>query len=220
MLPLTPSSPINNNNNSNNNNSNNNLWSEFMLFLRQNRIVELGIAFVCGRAFNFLLKSLVNDVLVGPMGMLIVGDRLVNRFLILKSPPSPTPLTPLTTPRNTKYRTLEDAQRAGAVTLNYGKFGQNLINFLVVCLSLFLFHRLLRRIFPNPPPPSTPSTASSSSSTTSTTATAIDETVGRAKRPTSAGLKRCMYCYEMVNDCAIKCRYCHSSLSARIQTTR
>jgi hypothetical protein len=46
---------------------------EFRRFIIQNKIVELGVAFVVGRSYNYLVKSFINDILVGPVGLLIVG---------------------------------------------------------------------------------------------------------------------------------------------------
>jgi hypothetical protein len=50
-------------------------WKDFQHFMIGNRIIEMGIAFVVGRSFNYLVKSFVNDLLVGPVGLLIVGTR-------------------------------------------------------------------------------------------------------------------------------------------------
>lgn len=109
---------------------------DFRRFMADNRIVEIGIAFVVGRAFNFLVKSFINDVLVGPVGLMIVGDRLVNRFVVLK-PGKQGRDYPQQTESTLLYETLDQAQLDGAVTLNYGKFFQNAINFVFVGMSLF-----------------------------------------------------------------------------------
>ena len=106
-------------------------WGEFRQFLLENRIFELGITLVMGRAFNFLVKSLVNDMLVGPVGMLLVGDRLQNRFLVIKQGTTVDRL----------YKSIAIAADDGAVTLNYGKFTQNFINFLFVGSTLFAMHK-------------------------------------------------------------------------------
>ncbi|KAJ3071429.1 hypothetical protein HDU98_005358, partial [Podochytrium sp. JEL0797] len=94
-------------------------WQEFKLFVVQTKILESGVGVVIGRAFQDCIKSFVNDLL-----------------LILKQGRT-----------KKKYKTIEEAAFDGAITVNYGRFSHNVVNFLVVGLSVYYVLKGLKAFF-------------------------------------------------------------------------
>ena len=90
-------------------------------------VVDMAVGIIIGGAFGTIVKSLVNDVLMPPIGLLLGGVDFANFFVVLKEG---SPVGP--------YGALADAQAAGAVTINYGVFLNALISFLIVALAVFL----------------------------------------------------------------------------------
>ena len=106
-------------------------------------VIDLAVGVVIGTAFSGIVNSLVKDVIMPPIGLLMGGIDFSNFFVTLKGP---------------DVLTLADAQKAGAVTINYGVFVNTVINFLVVALALFLLIRTINRMQAPPaateaPPP-------------------------------------------------------------------
>lgn len=90
-------------------------------------VVDLAVAVVIGGAFGLIVKSLVADVIMPPIGLLLGNVDFTNLFVVLKEGAE------IVSP----YATLADAQAAGAVSINYGAFGMMIINFLIVALAIF-----------------------------------------------------------------------------------
>lgn len=123
------------------------VFDEFKKFAMRGNMIDLAVGVVIGAAFTGIVNSLVNDILTPPLGLLAGGLDFSNYFVVLKG--------------DGPYATLADAQRAGAVTLNYGLFLNALLKFLIVAFALFLIIRQLNRLTgttraanePPPPPP-------------------------------------------------------------------
>ena len=111
--------------------------SEFKEFALKGNVMDLAIAFVLGGAFAKIVDSLVNDILMPPIGMLIGGVNFSNLFITLKGGP---------------YASLEAAKAAGAPTINYGLFINQLIIFLIVAWALFLIVKGMNRLRRSQPP--------------------------------------------------------------------
>ena len=92
-------------------------------------------------AFGRIVSSLVNDILMPPIGLLLGRVDFSNLLLNLSGQP---------------YATLAEAKAAGAATINYGLFLNTVIEFLIVALAVFLLIRLLNRLYQSPP--ATPTT--------------------------------------------------------------
>jgi large conductance mechanosensitive channel len=107
------------------------LFDEFKKFAMRGNVVDLAVGVVIGAAFTGIVNSLVKDIITPPIGMAMGGLDFTNFFVTLKGP---------------HLATLAEAQKAGAVTLNYGIFINTLINFLVVALALFLLIRSINRL--------------------------------------------------------------------------
>jgi len=122
------------------------MLKEFKEFSLKGNVVDLAVGVVIGAAFGGIVTSLVNDVIMPPVGLLIGGVDFKNLFIVLK------PGAHVSGP----YPALEAAKAAGAVTLNLGVFLNTVINFLIIAFVIFLavkvINRLRRQEPPVPPP--------------------------------------------------------------------
>jgi large conductance mechanosensitive channel len=108
---------------------------EFREFILKGNVMDMAVGIIIGAAFGAIITSLVNDVIMPPIGLLLGGVDFANLFILLKEG---TPGAP--------YATLVSAQEAGAVTINYGLFINALISFLIVALVIFLLIRSVNRL--------------------------------------------------------------------------
>ncbi len=104
---------------------------EFKEFVMRGNVLDLAVGIIIGAAFTAVVTSLVNDVIMPPIGMLLGGVDFSNLFINLSG---------------TEYESLSAAQEAGAATINYGLFIMAIINFLIVALVLFLIIRQVNRL--------------------------------------------------------------------------
>jgi len=98
-------------------------------------VVDMAVGIIIGAAFGQIITSLVNDVLMPPIGLLLGNVDFSNLFMILKEGAVAGP-----------YASLAHAQAAGAVTLNYGVFVNTIISFLIVAFAVFLLIRGINRL--------------------------------------------------------------------------
>jgi len=108
---------------------------EFKEFALRGNVIDMAVGIIIGAAFGAIVKSLVADVIMPPIGLLMGGVDFANLFLLLKagSPAGP-------------YVSLADAQAAGAVTVNYGLFINVIISFVIVAFVMFLLIRGINRL--------------------------------------------------------------------------
>ena len=111
---------------------------DFKAFLTRGNVVDLAVALVIGAAFGAIVTSLVNDILMPPIGLALKGVDFTNLFVTL---------------RGQSYPTLAAAKAAGAPTVNYGVFINTIINFVIVAFAMFVIVRQTARFRPPPPPP-------------------------------------------------------------------
>ena len=111
------------------------LLSDFKAFALRGNLVDLAIGFTVGAAFTTVAESLVNDLLMPPLGLLLGQTDFSDYYVLLDEGTAPGP-----------YETLEAAQAAGAVTWNYGAFLTSLVTFLIVAVAVFALVRTIRRI--------------------------------------------------------------------------
>jgi large conductance mechanosensitive channel len=109
--------------------------SEFRKFILRGNVLDLAVGIIIGAAFTSIVNSLVNDVIMPPIGLVLGGVDFSNIFVPLKDGAPAGP-----------YATLADAQAAGAVTLNIGLFINAVINFLIIALVVFLIIRAVNRM--------------------------------------------------------------------------
>lgn len=110
------------------------MWKEFRAFMLRGNVLELAIAVVLGAAFGRVVTSLVEDVLMPPIGLAMGGVDFKNLFIDLS---------------RGGYASLAEAQAAGAPTLRYGMFVNTIVNFLIIAFTVFLLMRWVTRMFPS-----------------------------------------------------------------------
>lgn len=120
---------------------------EFKEFAMRGNVMDMAVGIIIGAAFSAIINSLVNDVIMPPIGLLLGNVDFANLFLLL-NPGSPGP----------PYASLADAQAAGAVTINYGVFVNALISFLIVAWVVFMIVRSMNRMRREEEAPAEPTT--------------------------------------------------------------
>jgi large conductance mechanosensitive channel len=148
------------------------MLQEFKKFALRGNVIDMAVGIIIGSAFSTIVKSLVDDVLMPPIGLLLGGVDFVNLFILLKGGDPGGP-----------YAALADAQAAGAVTVNYGAFINNVISFLIVAAAMFLLIRGINR---------------------------LERGEEEAPEPTT---KECPYCQTTIPIKATRCPNCTSELS-------
>jgi large conductance mechanosensitive channel len=107
------------------------MWREFRDFAVRGNVVDLAVGLILGAAFTVIVTSLVNDIIMPPIGLLLGGIDFSNFFVTLKGE---------------SYPTVEAAKAAGAVTLNYGLFINAVIKFVIVAFAVFLLVKQINRL--------------------------------------------------------------------------
>ena len=124
------------------------MWKEFKAFVMRGNVLDLAVGVIIGGAFGAISKSLVDDVLMPPLGLITGGVDFSSKFALLKAGTKAPP----------PYASLSEAKAAGAVTLNYGAFINTIITFLLVAFAIFLLVRAINKLYNQPAPP-TPDTS-------------------------------------------------------------
>ena len=123
------------------------MLEEFKKFVARGNVVDMAVGIIIGAAFVKIVDSLVKDLIMPPVGLLLGKVDFSNLFLVLKQGASPGP-----------YLSVEAAQKAGAVTVNYGLFINTAISFIIVAFAVFMLIRAINRLKANEPPPEPPAT--------------------------------------------------------------
>jgi len=151
------------------------MLKEFKEFALKGNVVDMAVGIIIGGAFTSIVKSLVGDVLTPPLGLLLNGVDFTNLFVVLKEGATPGP-----------YLALEQAQGAGAVTLNYGLFINSFISFVIMAVAVFFLvrgiNRLRKMAEKSPEPAAAPDT------------------------------KECPFCFSAIPVKAVRCPNCTSQL--------
>lgn len=148
------------------------MLKEFKEFAMRGNVVDMAVGIIIGAAFGAIVKSLVSDVLMPPIGMLMGDVDFSNLFLVLKEGAAAGP-----------YLSLADAQKAGAVTINYGIFINTIISFLIVAFAIFLLIRNINRMKKQEEAP-----------------------------PAEPATKDCPFCFSSIAIKAVRCAHCTSEL--------
>ena len=158
---------------------------ELKKFAFRGNLLDMAVGFSVGAAFTTIAKSLVNDVLMPPLGLLLGKADVSNWIWVLRPGVEPGP-----------YHTLAEAQAQGAVTVNYGTFLNNLIAFALVTLAMFFLIRVFNRLdealdagFPEPAKAPSEPTA-----------------------PAEPAEKKCPFCRTVIPFKASRCPQCTSML--------
>jgi large conductance mechanosensitive channel len=135
-------------------------------------VVDMAVGIIIGAAFGTIVKSLVADVIMPPIGLLLGNVDFSNLFVVLKEGTVAGP-----------FGSLADAQKAGAVTINYGVFINTIISFIIVAFAIFLLVRSINKLKrQEEAPPEEPTT------------------------------KECPQCYSTIPIKATRCAFCTSEL--------
>lgn len=118
------------------------MLSEFKKFAMRGNVVDMAVGIIIGGAFGTIVKSLVADVLMPPIGLLLGNVDFSQLLLVLKQGDPAGP-----------YATVAAATEAGAVTLNYGLFINAVVSFLIVAFAVFLLIQQMNRLKAEEPAP-------------------------------------------------------------------
>lgn len=111
------------------------MFKEFKEFAMRGNVIDMAVGIIIGAAFGTIVKSLVSDVIMPPIGLLLGNVDFANLFAVLKTGNVAGP-----------YASLADAQAAGAVTLNYGIFINTIISFIIVAFAIFMVVRSMNKL--------------------------------------------------------------------------
>ena len=150
------------------------MLKEFKEFAMRGNVVDMAVGIIIGAAFGTIVKSLVADIIMPPIGLLLGNVDFSNLFIVLKQGATAGP-----------FATIAEAQKAGAVTINYGMFANTIISFLIVAFAVFFLIRALNKLQrEEEAPPEEPTT------------------------------KDCPHCLSTIPIKATRCGHCTSELSA------
>lgn len=107
------------------------MLKEFGEFIKRGNVIDLAVGVIIGGAFGKIITSFVNDIIMPPLGLILGKVNFANLFIDLSGK---------------GYETLELAKEAGAPTLNYGAFIQNIVDFLIVAFVIFLVIRQINKM--------------------------------------------------------------------------
>ena len=107
------------------------MWIEFKEFAMKGNVIDLAIGVVIGGAFGKIVTSLVNDIIMPVVGSLVGKVDFSNLYINLSGQ---------------QFNSLQEAQAAGAATINYGLFLNNLINFLIIAFSIFIVIKQINKL--------------------------------------------------------------------------
>lgn len=150
------------------------LLAEFRQFAMRGNVIDMAVGIIIGGAFTTVIRSAVDDIMMPPLGALVKNVDFADLYILLV-PGNPAP----------PYYSLAEANAAGAVTLNYGRFINNIVSFLIVALATFLMVRTINRL--------------------------KSEHEKEVPLPTT---KACPYCHSTIPLEAVRCPMCTSYLSS------
>jgi len=150
------------------------MLKEFKEFAMRGNVIDMAVGIIIGAAFGAIVGSLVSDVIMPPIGLLLGNVDFSNLFIVLKEGKAAGP-----------YPSLADAQKAAAVTVNYGVFVNAVIKFVVVAFATFFLVRSVNKL-------------------------KRQEKVA----PAAPTTKECPYCLSTIPVKATRCPHCTSQLSA------
>ena len=111
------------------------MFEEFRKFAVKGSVVDMAVGIIIGAAFGTIVKSLVDDIIMPPIGLLLGGVDFADLFVVLKEGAVAAP-----------YATLAAAKEAGAVTVNVGQFFNTLTSFVIVAFAVFVLVKNINRM--------------------------------------------------------------------------
>jgi large conductance mechanosensitive channel len=144
------------------------MFKEFKNFILRGNVMDLAVGVIIGAAFGKIVTSLVSDILMPPIGLLLGKVDFSNLFINLSGQ---------------TFTSLADAQKAGAPTINYGLFLNNVINFVIMALVIFILIRAVSRM------------------------------TKKEEKPVEITMRDCPYCMTSISKKASRCPHCTSEIS-------
>ena len=144
------------------------MFEEFKKFAMRGNVVDMAVGIIIGGAFGKIISSVVKDVIMPPIGMLMGGVDFSNLFINLGSG---------------EYDSLKAAQDAGAPTINYGLFGNTVLDFLIIAFAIFMMIKAMNKV-----------------------------TAKAEEAPAAPTTKECPECLSEVPIAAKRCKHCTSVL--------
>lgn len=144
------------------------MFKEFKKFIQRGSVIDLAVGVIVGSAFGKIVSSLVSDIIMPPIGLLLGKMDFSNLFITLSGD---------------KFKTLQEAQEAGAVTINYGVFLNNVVEFIIIAFALFLIIKQINK---------------------------MNQSASKPNEPTT---KTCHYCMSEIPIKATRCPQCTSDLT-------
>ena len=123
------------------------MLKEFKEFAMKGNVLDMAIGVIIGAAFGKIVDSLVKDIIMPPIGLLMGGVDFANLFAVIKQGTAAGP-----------YATIEIAQKAGAVTWNYGVFINTVLSFIIVVFAIFMLLKAYNKAKTAEPPKQPPAT--------------------------------------------------------------
>lgn len=150
------------------------MLKEFKIFIMRGNVVDMSIGIIMGTSFGAIVQSMVSDIIMPFLGLLLGNTDSSNQFIVLRegSPGGP-------------YKTISEAHKDGALTMNYGSFIDTVIRFLIVGLAVFFMIRFVNR---------------------------LTTLVTRNKNTPASTTKNCPYCISSISLAATRCPECTSML--------
>ena len=112
------------------------MMQDFKAFAMRGNVVDMAVGIIIGAAFGAIVKSLVDDMLMPPIGMLLGNVDFSNLFVVLKQGVAAA----------APYASLAEAKKAGAITINYGIFINSMISFLIIAFTVFVLIKNINRL--------------------------------------------------------------------------
>jgi large conductance mechanosensitive channel len=112
------------------------MLKDFKAFIMRGNVIDLAIGVIIGIAFGAVVKSLVDDVIMPPIGLATGGIDFSNKFVVLKDGAAAAG----------PYASVAAAKGAGATTLNYGLFVNNVVSFLIIAFCAFIIVRMVNKL--------------------------------------------------------------------------
>ena len=118
------------------------MLDDFKKFIMRGNVVDMAVGIIIGAAFSAIVKSLVDDVIMPPIGVLLGGVDFTNMYFVVK--PGASPIA--------AGMPLDEAKSTGAAIISYGVFINFVINFLIVGFAVFMMIRMITKMQKAPPP--------------------------------------------------------------------
>ncbi len=150
-----------------------NLVKELREFIMRGNVIDMAVGIIIGAAFGKIVDSLVKDIIMPPIGLILGKVDFSNLYWQI-------------TPSDVLYPSLQAAKEAGAVTVNYGTFVNNVISFLIVAFAVFMLIKFVNK---------------------------LQNTLNKKEEVEAvATTKECPYCFSTINIKATKCPNCTSEV--------